>query len=183
MLYTTISHQLSPSLPFVLFYIFPVPAPASLLYFCSPLSSCPPSFSSSLFPLLSSPISYRYSALSFLLSHLALCDSVFISFYFSDNLPLPPPPFPPHPLCPFYFSYLIHKFLSPISLSLPSLQPLQHYPIHLACARSHGALVAVRLLLNVMGKEGRTVKDKVRAPSLDTANTRPERLGCLYQGD
>ncbi|RUS85021.1 hypothetical protein EGW08_007205 [Elysia chlorotica] len=38
--------------------------------------------------------------------------------------------------------------------------PLQHYPIHLACARSSGALVAVRLLLNVMGKEGRTVKDK-----------------------
>ncbi|KAI8787368.1 ankyrin-3 [Biomphalaria glabrata] len=38
--------------------------------------------------------------------------------------------------------------------------PLNTYPLHLACARSSGALSITKLLLTAMGKDARTVKDK-----------------------
>ncbi|XP_059153195.1 ankyrin-2-like [Physella acuta] len=38
--------------------------------------------------------------------------------------------------------------------------PLNQYPLHLACARSSGALSTTKLLLSAMGKEARMVKDK-----------------------
>ncbi|KAH9498484.1 hypothetical protein Btru_007628 [Bulinus truncatus] len=38
--------------------------------------------------------------------------------------------------------------------------PLNNYPLHLACARSSGALSTTKLLLTAMGKDARTVKDK-----------------------